>query len=128
MRSELFQRLVRVHTATFTATFTRRFTRWQLFKFAMRALFTPRDSYLLTFVGHDGQPNPVAAEVLADLRRFCGLHKGGLVVSPVTRQTDPYATTYRAGQRDVFLRIAGYIGLDVAQLEERTHVESNTEG
>ena len=130
IRSERFNQLVRMYSATFTATFTKRFTRWQLFGFAMRALFTPRDCYLLTFIGPDGRPNPVADEVLADLRRFCGVHKGGLVVSPVMLMADPLATAYRAGQRDVFLRIGGFIGLDIAKIEERQNVsaESNIAG
>lgn len=130
MQSERFHRLVSMYTATFTATFTRRFTRWQLFRFALRTLLTPRETYLLTFIGHDGRPNPVADEVLADLRRYCGVQKGGIVISPVTRTADPIATAYRAGQRDVFLRIAGYIGIDEAQLKERQHVhaESDSQG
>jgi hypothetical protein len=126
MRFERFHRLVAMYTATFTATFTHRFSRWQLFRFALRALITPRGVYLLTFVGHDGRPNPVADEVLADLRRFCGVHKGGIVISPVTRTADPIATAYRAGQRDVFLRIAGFIGLDIAQ-PEKEHVPSESD-
>lgn len=43
-----------------------------------------------------------------DLRKYCGVDKEGLVVSPVSRMTDPYATAYRAGRRDVFLRIQKY--------------------
>jgi hypothetical protein len=130
MRSERFHRLVSMYDAAFTATFTRRFTRWQLLTFAVRALLSPRDSYAFTFIGPDGRPNPVADEVLADLRSYCGIHKGGIVVSPVTRTADPIATAYRAGQRDVFLRIAGFIGLDEAQLQEKPHVrtESSVEG
>lgn len=71
-----------------------------------------RLAYLHTFCGPDGRPLPEAEIVLADLRKFCGIDKGGLVVSPTTRQTDPYATIYRAALRDVYLRIAGFIELD----------------
>jgi hypothetical protein len=52
-----------------------------------------RLAYQNTFLGPNGKPLPFAAEVLADLKRYCGINKGGLVVSPVGRTVDPYATT-----------------------------------
>lgn len=92
--------------------------RWALVRFAVRALFNPRDFYRITFKGDGTRPHPPAAEVLADLRRFCGINRGGIVVSPVTRVVDSHATAYRAGQRDTFLRIANFLGLDEAGLQE----------
>lgn len=71
-----------------------------------------RMAYVHTFCGDDGRPHPEAQRVLADLRRFCGINRGGIVVSPVSRVTDPYATIYRAAMRDVYLRIVGYIDID----------------
>ena len=53
--------------------------------------------------------NEAAKIVLADLRRYCAMDSEGLIVSPVSRVTDPYAVTYRAGRRDVYLRITKYL-------------------
>lgn len=90
----------------------------------IRELFRrKRAAYRHTFLGPDGKPHPEAAVVLNDLKRACGINRGGIVVSPVTRITDPHATMYRAGMRDVYLRIAKYIGLDETDLEEDTHVD-----
>lgn len=71
-----------------------------------------RLAYQGTFLGPNGKPHPPAAEVLGDLKRFCGINKGGLVVSPIGRVVDPYATIYRAAQRDVYLRIIEFLELD----------------
>jgi hypothetical protein len=60
----------------------------------------------------DGKPGPMAAVVLADLRKFCRIGQGGIVVSPLSRMTDPYATVYQAGLRDAYQRIIMMSGLD----------------
>lgn len=70
-----------------------------------------RLAYLRTFCGDSQTPHAQAEIVLADLRRFCGIDRGGIVVSPISRMTDPYATAYRAGMRDVYLRIAKFLNL-----------------
>ena len=44
-----------------------------------------RRAYSITFLGADGKPLPHAATVLADLKRFCGITRGGLKISPITR-------------------------------------------
>lgn len=81
-----------------------------------------RWAYIRVFLGPDGKPNPEAAIVLADLRRLARIDSGGIVVSPVSRTVDPYASLYRAGLRDMYLRIAKFTGLDEAtQPEESTH-------
>lgn len=61
-----------------------------------------RRAYWATFLGTDGKPHPNALLVLKSLRRFCGVDRPGIVVSPVQRMTDPYATAYQAGMRDVY--------------------------
>lgn len=66
----------------------------------------------------EGKPHPEAAVMLADLKRFCGINKGGIVVSPISRTVDSHATVYRAGMRDVYLRIAKMIDLDETELRE----------
>lgn len=77
-----------------------------------------RWAYIRTFCGPDGKPHPEAARVLADLRTFCGINKGGLVISPIGRMVDPYATIYRAAMRDVYLRIALMIEVDETDNED----------
>lgn len=71
-----------------------------------------RVAYQRTFCGDGPRPHPEAERVLADLFKFCKVNKGGIVVSPVQRMTDPYATIYRDGLRDVYLRVAAMLGLD----------------
>lgn len=75
-------------------------------------------AYLNTLCDGTGKPHPNAAILLRDLKRFCGINKGGIVVSPITRTVDPYATVYRAGMRDVYLRIAAMINLDETDIGE----------
>lgn len=83
-----------------------------------------RLAYIHTFLGPDGKPHPEAQRVLADLKRFCGINRGGIVVSPISRTVDPYATAYRAGQRDTYLRLAKFLGLDEADnIEEHANGE-----
>lgn len=77
-----------------------------------------RLAYIRTFCGDGAEPYPDADIVLKDLKRFCGINKGGIVVSPVNRQVDPFASVYRAGQRDVYLRIAKFLGIDETELGE----------
>lgn len=60
----------------------------------------------------DGKPGPVASVVLKDLKKFCKFTAGGLVISPVSRMSDPYATAYQCGLRDAYTRILLMCGLD----------------
>lgn len=71
-------------------------------------LLKKHQAYAQLFLGHDNKRHGNAAVVWDDLKKYCGVDKEGLVVSPVTRMTDPLATAYRAGRRDVFLRIQKY--------------------
>jgi hypothetical protein len=75
-------------------------------------------AYERTFFGDFRKPHVDASVVLRDLKRFCGINRGGIVVSPITRMTDPYASAYRAGQRDVYLRIAQFLDLDETDIKE----------
>jgi len=61
-----------------------------------------RRAYWDTFLGADQKPHANAQIVLKSLRKFCGVDRAGIVVSPVQRMTDPYATAYQAGMRDVY--------------------------
>lgn len=87
-----------------------------------------RLAYLRTFCGDLESPHVNGDAVLADLKKFCGItNKAGIVISPKSGMTDPYATAYLAGQRDVFLRIAFFLGIDERQLiQEKDHVETQT--
>ena len=84
-----------------------------------------RAAYQNTFLVN-GKPGPIAATVLADLKRYCGADREGLVVSPVTRTADPIATAYRAGRRDVYLRICKYLSLDGLDIEEHDDARPDT--
>jgi hypothetical protein len=84
-----------------------------------------RLAYLRTLCDEGGKPHQEATIMLRDLKRFCGINKGGIVVSPVTRNVDSHATVYRAGMRDVYLRIAGMINLDETDISENSHAGSS---
>lgn len=75
-------------------------------------LLKKHQAYSQLFLGVDNKRHGNAAVVWDDLKKYCGVDKEGLVVSPVTRMTDPLATAYRAGRRDVFLRIQKYTYFD----------------
>jgi hypothetical protein len=79
-----------------------------------------RAAYIQTFLDATGKPHQNAEIVLKDLRRVAGIDKGGIVISPVTRTVDPLATAYRAGQRDVYLRVVKFLALDGAAAEEQS--------
>jgi hypothetical protein len=69
-------------------------------------------AYLRTFCGPGETPHVNAVVVLADLKKFCGVTKPGVVVSQKSGMADPILTGYLAGQRDVYQRICGYLGID----------------
>lgn len=81
-------------------------------------LHRKRLAYLHTFCTADGKLHVEGQRVMADLKRFCGVNKGGIVISPISRTVDPYATAYRAGQRDTYLRISKFLNLDESELTE----------
>ena len=77
-------------------------------------------AYQRTFCGDGVTPHVNGERVLADLRRFCHVDTAGIVVSPVNKQTDPFATCYRAGLRDAYMRIALHLGIAEAQVFSTT--------
>lgn len=94
----------------------------------IRQLFHRKQlAYQRTFLDGQGSLHLEAVRVMTDLKRFCGINRGGIVVSPVTRVVDPYATAYRAGQRDTYLRIAKFLGLDETDIEDEKHDRRDTD-
>ncbi len=65
---------------------------------AYRSLFRPQ-----------GGISIAGTVVLADLARFCRATTSTTMVSPVTRNVDPYASAVAEGRREVWNRIAGMI-------------------
>ncbi|HQQ71499.1 MAG TPA: hypothetical protein PLL92_14470 [Alicycliphilus sp.] len=84
----------------------------------IRRLQRKRVAYSQTFRDGKGELHPNARIVLKDLRRAAGIDKGGIVISPISRMVDPHATAYRAGQRDLYLRVVKMLGLDEAITED----------
>lgn len=83
-----------------------------------------RLAYQRTFLDSSGRLLPDAEEVLQDLRRVSGIDGGGLVISQANQMTDPYATVYRAGQIDLFLRIVKFLELDGFESKERINARA----
>ncbi len=79
-----------------------------------------REAYRLTFCGTKDVPHPAGGQVLDDLKKFCGITKPGIVIAPQAGAVDPYASIYRAAQRDVYLRICGFLGIDDKTLFKET--------
>lgn len=82
----------------------------------MRALLAKilnrRRCYQSIFLDQDGKPNPNAAVVLADLKRFCRAQSSTAVVSPITKSVDPIAMAMAEGRREVWNRIQQYLHID----------------
>lgn len=95
--------------------------RWQQF------IHRKRLAYVRTFLDDQGKPHLEAQRVLQDLKRFCGINKGGIVVSPVSRIVDSHATVYRAGMRDVYLRIAKMLDLDETEVSDDDRTEDSSQ-
>jgi len=117
-RSESITRKKRDYDATFNGETSFPITRGGLVKLALRALFSPRPYYLLTFKGGGSRPHVAGRAVLDDLRRLAGMDYGGIVNSPISRTVDPYATCYRAGLRDAYLRIVKFLDLTEDDIKE----------
>lgn len=80
-------------------------------------------AYASLFLGPDNRRHGNAAVVWKDLEKFCGDHREGLIVSPKSGMTDPYASAFLAGKQAVFKRIRRYTYLD---LDEETDDARNT--
>jgi hypothetical protein len=87
-------------------------------------------AYHRTFCGDQENPHEDGKIVLADLKRFCGINRGGIVISPVSRVVDSHATVYQAALRDAYLRIIMFLELDETAVrdlpEENDNVETPT--
>lgn len=73
-------------------------------------------AYQRTFCGDGDKPHVNAEEVLADLRKQACMDDRGIVINRITGGVDSDATIYRAGLRDMYLRIAGMLGLDASTI------------
>ncbi|MCW5623327.1 MAG: hypothetical protein KIT73_01245 [Burkholderiales bacterium] len=89
-----------------------------------RALRRKR-SYQATFLNKEGDPHSPAADVLADLAKFCRAHRTTAVFSSIRGVFDPYASARADGRREVWLRIQSHLRLNDRQLERiQDHAES----
>ncbi len=89
----------------------------------IQQILNRRRAFRRCFLGEDGKLTPDAEIVLADLARFCRLHRSTTVVSTVSRQTDVPASFQAEGRREVILRILANLHVDDAdlfRLTERT--------
>lgn len=77
-------------------------------------------AYRQAFLDPNGDWNPAAKVVLADLRRFCRANGSTVVVSPVTKQVDPLAMAMAEGRREVWNRIMAHLYVDEKQVFELT--------
>lgn len=82
-----------------------------------------RTAYRMTFQ----QSNPHAQYVLADLRKFCRAEASTMVVSPATKQVDPYASAVAEGRREVWLRIMAHIHMNNADIRALELIELNSQ-
>jgi hypothetical protein len=69
-------------------------------------------AYQRTFFGDTDAPHIDGEAVLADLRKQACLGDQGVVINKATGMVDPHATCYRAGLRDMYLRLVGLLGID----------------
>lgn len=116
--SDAIIRKQRDYAATFKGEISFPISGLGLAKLCLRALVSRKAMYQVTFKGGQNRPHVAGQAVLDDLRRLAGMDHGGLVNSPVSRSVDPYATCYRAGLRDAYLRIVKFLGLTEADLKE----------
>jgi hypothetical protein len=117
-------RIERAYNATFRADMNFFLSRWALLKLLLRVLVSPkRPAYELLFKGGGHALLPMSRIVLGDLRHVSRFQRGGLVISPISRMTDPLATAYRDGQRDLYIRILLMIGLDGGAIGD-SHAET----
>lgn len=78
-------------------------------------------AYLHTFCNANGQLLPESERVLADLRKFCGIDRRG-IVRTATGAGDAMLTAELAGRRDVYMRIAAFLNIDIgSHIEDETH-------
>lgn len=78
-----------------------------------RRVLRRRQAYRRKFLRDDGRALDVDAEViLADLAKFCRLHKSTAIYAPLRGVIDPIASARADGRREVILRILEHLHLD----------------
>jgi len=87
-------------------------------------LLARRQAYRRMFLGDDGKLTQDAEIVMADLSKFCRLHKSTTVVSPVSRQIDVPATFQAEGRREVILRLLDHLHTNDSDLFRLTEKEA----
>lgn len=80
-------------------------------RFLNRIRLRRKRAYVGLFHGDDGKPTPDADIVLGDLRDFCRARE-------TTFEEDPRLHALLEGRREVWLRIAGHLHIDEAQLAD----------
>lgn len=90
---------------------------------AIRRVFTRRTSYRRVFMDQEGRITRDAEIVLADLKRFCRATTSTVVVSPVSKNIDPYAMAIAEGRREVWNRLASFLYLDEKTVQRLTEEE-----
>ncbi len=93
----------------------------------IQKILNRRKAYRRMFLDGEGKLTPDAEVVLADLARFCRLHRSTTIVSTVSRQTDVPATFQAEGRREVILRVLGHLHVDDADLVRITEREAINE-
>lgn len=83
---------------------------------AARRLERKRLAYQQTFCDDKGRIHLNGERVIADLKRFCGWDRAGVVIT--ANGADPHMTFYKAGQQDMLKRISRMIGVDPERITE----------
>lgn len=86
-----------------------------------------RLAYRRLFLDEDGKLSKDGEVVMADLARFCRLHRSTSIISMATRQTDVPASFQAEGRREVLLRVLGHLHVDDADLVRLTEREAFNE-
>lgn len=76
-------------------------------------------AYKTLFKQGDGELNPSAEIVMADLKKFCRADRSTFVAG------DPYSSALLEGRREVFLRICSYLNLIEQDFYSLTEVKDN---
>lgn len=101
-------------------------TQQSLYERIRTRMQTRASSYRALFVRPGGAELTQAAEVvMRDLARYCYAGKSTLKVSHVTQQSDPIATAFAEGRRDVWLRITAMCNLTDEQIARIATSRSN---
>lgn len=84
-------------------------------------LFDLHNAYRRMYLTEDGKLTPDAELVLKDMMIFGRWWKSVTMISPTTRQVDPYATMQAEGRREMLQRIMERIYVDDSVLFRLYH-------